>query len=233
LDAPTAKRPSVRHDMPGRSGRKQLMGDDGAGEPKGDEYNDEPLTMQEKIENKRDEIQDDLDDTNDMINEAQAVGAATNKKLAMQNEQLRKADRDLDDIDENLDQAEHSLYRMEMCCLFALCCCCCHADAPKKRKKKGGTDDIPRAGQTHAAAKKKDRLDENDPDIDDEERHERKVANKLDDISDGLDVLNQLAKDQHEQLKETEAINKKLAEKIDHEKGRVKAADARGQKLLR
>mmetsp|Transcript_814 Transcript_814/g.1162 ORF Transcript_814/g.1162 Transcript_814/m.1162 type:complete len:189 (-) Transcript_814:515-1081(-) len=180
--------------MPGASGRKKredLMGPDEDEGMDGDF--DAPLTMKEQIENKRGDIQDDLDDTKDMINEAKSVGAATNKKLAMQNEQLRKANDDLDDIDENMDQADHSLYRMEMCCLFALCCCCCHSAAPSKKQRK---DELPaRSGEVVKNKQpKRDRLDENEEGLDDEELHERRVANKLDDISEGLDVLNDLAK---------------------------------------
>mmetsp|Transcript_13126 Transcript_13126/g.18137 ORF Transcript_13126/g.18137 Transcript_13126/m.18137 type:complete len:226 (-) Transcript_13126:331-1008(-) len=225
--------------MPGRSGRKkreELMGnEDEEEEIVHDEENDAPLTMQEKIENKREDIQDDLDDTKDMINEAKTVGAATNKKLAMQNEQLRKANDDLDDIDENMNQADHSLYRMEMCCLFSLCCCCCHNPAPKRKNNDMG---VPKA-QAGEVDKPKDlqpqreRLDENEEGIDDEERHERRVANKLDDISAGLDVLNDLAKEQNAHLKETKEINEKLGQKIDNQRGRVKASENRGKRLLR
>jgi len=218
--------------MPGASGRKKREDLMGPEEDEGmDDGFDAPLTMKEQIEHKRQDIQDDLDDTKDMINEAQSVGAATNKKLAMQNEQLRKANDDLDEIDENMDQADHSLSRMEMCCLFALCCCCCHPAGPTKKQRK---DDLPaRHGQVVKTRQPGNRLDENEEGLDDEERHERRVANKLDDISEGLDVLNDLAKEQNEQLKETKEINEKLSEKIDAQRGRIKASDKRGKQLLR
>eukprot|EP00466_Bigelowiella_natans_P006864 jgi/Bigna1/130021/aug1.10_g4729 len=205
--------------MPGASGRKKREDLMGPEEDEGmDDGFDAPLTMKEQIEHKRQDIQDDLDDTKDMINEAQSVGAATNKKLAMQNEQLHKVNDDLDEIDENMDQADHSLSRMEIA-------------GPTKKQRK---DDLPaRHGQVVKTWQPGNRLDENEEGLDDEERHERRVANKLDDISEGLDVLNDLAKEQNEQLKETKEINEKLSEKIDAQRGRIKASDKRGKQLLR
>lgn len=232
--------------MPGRSGRanrKELLGDDESGAMKketpgvsddmeAEGFQEEPLTTEEKIKNKRQDITDTNDDTIDMINQAKRTGAETNKKLANQNEQLRRAGDDLDEIDENMDKADHSLGRMEMCCLFAICCCCCHESAPKKRKIK--KTKIEMDGQINGGPpKRKVREDENENGLTEEERHERKVNNQLDDIADGLDVLNQLAKDQGELLQEGAEVNHELRGKIAKEKVRVRDADRRGRALLR
>ena len=215
--------------MPGRSGRiSRLTGEDDIVDDEPTDY-DRPLTVEEKIRQKRDEIDDDLDDTAAMVNQAIDTGNATNQSLAAQNEQLRRAKRLVGEQKEDLSKADHHISRMEMCCCFAVCCWCFH---PKEKKVAMYEDTTARAKTSRVTRKQGDRLDEDEEGIDEEERARRREANKLDEISEGLDAIQQIALNQREHIKETGNIVKDLNPDIDNVRDQIRQNDARAKGLL-
>ena len=215
--------------MPGRSGRiSRLTGEDDIVDDEPMDY-DRPLTVEEKIRQKRDEIDDDLDDTAAMVNQAIDTGNATNQSLAAQNEQLRRAKRLVGEQKEDLSKADHHISRMEMCCCFAVCCWCFH---PKEKKVAMYEDTTAHAKTSRVARKQGDRLDEDEEGIDEEERARRREANKLDEISEGLDAIQQIALNQREHIKETGNIVTDLNPDIDNVRDQIRHNDARAKGLL-
>lgn len=195
---------------------------------------DQKQQQKQQIEEKKKEIVDDLDDTVNMINQAEDAGNATNAQLARQNEQLRGAMNTLDDMDDDMDRADDKLYIMETCCCITMCCPCLmkKPTAGRSKERKGASEVMRANNVVRTAQPRGERLDEDADDIDDEERQNRKEKNRLDDISNGLDRLKDIAAQQGENVKETGALAKAMDSKIDEERARIKSANDRALGLL-
>jgi len=226
--------------MPGRSGeskRRQLAGNDNYADEDDDFENERrsggALTHEERTRNIKENIYDDLDDTLAVALEGQEVADRTNQKLAGQNEQIRKAYQDGQDINENVQKGKHHLTRMEMCCCFAILCCCCHPqpEDPRERTDIG----VARTGGvvSQQPESKQMGLDPNEEGITEQERHDRRVNNGLDQLSNVLDNLGRAAELQGQHVKETSELVKKLDTQVEDNIQEIRGANARGKALLR
>ena len=103
---------------------------------------------------------------------------------------------------------------------------------PDQKVTKKSDAKTSRAKRREIKRKKKERLALDEKGLSADEIRARNQENKLDDIADGLDVLDQIAQNQAAQITETAGLNKEVEAKVDNEIGRLKTANERGQKLL-
>ncbi len=222
---------------PRKNTMEELAEDLLAAEHKDDGDFEEEESFMQKKEALNQQIDDDLDDTLANLDDAENIGSRTTGKMAAQNEQLRGALNNLDDIDENMNSVDHSLGNMERCCLLAVLASWCGKCLPclvmpdQKVTKKSDAK-TSRAKRREIKRKKKERLALDEKGLSADEIRARNQENKLDDIADGLDVLDQIAQNQAAQITETAGLNKEVEAKVDNEIGRLKTANERGQKLL-
>ena len=237
--------------------RAQLIGegrDESNGRSNSDEEGVDPFDSyrrdmgKQKVVEAQDEVDGQLESILRTTEEIQATGADTNLTLAKQGQGLRQALNDVDDIDENMDQAEYHIQRMELCCCVALCCCCCSCCQPEKKNSASRRADAARfkepllskgAGPAPSRGRRgrdrPERIDDpimDDPGLTEEQKFDRRVDKKLDNVLKAVQNIEDLSKDMKAEIEyQNKDLIPELGRRVDENHSRVKAGNTRAKRL--